>query len=101
MADPFRGGIVEANMYFSDLLQAANDLLRPPPRKIGWWSLRELRLKRPRWNRSDGRFEAIFRHQDMLLEHGHVVWGHVIQANALLFEPGPDDSPAAIIYSLD
>ncbi|MDP1612108.1 MAG: hypothetical protein Q8M11_13730 [Sulfuritalea sp.] len=39
--------------------------------------------------------------QRMLLEKGDVVWGALLQANSLLFSAGPDDHPAAAIYSLD
>jgi len=39
--------------------------------------------------------------QKFLLEKGEVVWGAMLQANTLLFAPGPDDHPAAIIFSRD
>jgi len=42
-----------------------------------------------------------FRDQQLLLSFGKVVWGHIVQANSLLFEPGEDDSMAAVIFSED
>lgn len=39
--------------------------------------------------------------QPMLLSKGQVVWGALVQANMDLFAPGPDDLPAALVYSRD
>lgn len=39
--------------------------------------------------------------QRELRRHGRVVWGAIVQANAMLFQPGPDDLPGAIVYSED
>jgi hypothetical protein len=44
---------------------------------------------------------GVYQIQQTLLDHGQVVWGCIVQANALLFEPGEGDSPAAVIYSDD
>jgi hypothetical protein len=42
-----------------------------------------------------------FRRQSLLLRDGNIVWGHLVQANANLFEPGPHDHPAVTTYSTD
>ncbi|MHC4416430.1 MAG: tetratricopeptide repeat protein [Planctomycetota bacterium] len=39
--------------------------------------------------------------QEILLEHGRIVWGCVAQANNALFRPGTWNRPAATIYSPD
>ena len=31
---------------------------------------------------------------------GEVVWGHIIQANSQLFQPGDEDAPGELVYSL-
>ena len=38
---------------------------------------------------------------EILLREGVVAWGHIVQANRTLFQPGPADSPAVILYSHD
>ena len=75
-----------------------------PPRELSWWQFwTYLRLKRPPWLRhSPGDdMEHLFRAQEELYRSGEIVWGHVVQANSLLFQPGNIDSPAEVIYSLD
>src|SRR5687768_5921828 len=39
--------------------------------------------------------------QEQIRQHGQIVWGHLVQANNLLYEPGSDDCPASAIFSLD
>ncbi|MCP4695128.1 MAG: hypothetical protein GY859_44280, partial [Desulfobacterales bacterium] len=50
---------------------------------------------------ADGAYKFIYRDQNLLMNRGRVVWGHIIQANELLFKPGPHDCPAAVVFSLD
>jgi hypothetical protein len=60
------------------------------------------RITRPDWARGrDTPFECIYQDYKRLLRRGEVVWGHIVQANTLLFKPGPDDCPAAAVFSLD
>lgn len=35
------------------------------------------------------------------MREGQVVWGQLVQANSKLFQPGPQDHPAALVISLD
>ncbi|MDR2677924.1 MAG: hypothetical protein LBB51_00610 [Zoogloeaceae bacterium] len=44
---------------------------------------------------------ASIRNFPTLLREGRVVWGALIQANGKLFEPGTDDLPAEVVYSID
>jgi hypothetical protein len=45
--------------------------------------------------------KTLFRNFRNLRRNGQVVWGHIIQANSLLFSPGHGDLPAEVVYSLD
>lgn len=75
----------------------------PAPRRQSWWDrLTYLRVPRPRWlpaNSSDG-LSTLFQNLHTLFTEGTVVWGHIIQANSLLFAPGADDCPGELVYSL-
>lgn len=52
------------------------------------------------WLRADP-LREILDAQAMLLAKGQVVWGALVLAHGALFEPGPDDRPAALVYSRD
>jgi len=82
---------------FSGYLKNTQAKLGSAPRKVS----RKMRLKKPMWMRTSGdqRFTEIYAQQDALLARGHVVWGHIVQANSLLFEKGRTDSPANVLYS--
>lgn len=73
------------------------------PRRLSLWDrLTYFRIPRPRWlpaNSSDG-LSTLFQNLHTLFTEGTVVWGHIIQANALLFQPGLDDCPGELVYSL-
>lgn len=74
-----------------------------PRRQSLWDRLTYFRIPRPAWlreNPSDG-LTALFENLPSLFTEGTVVWGHIIQANSLLFEPGVDDCPGEFVYSLE
>lgn len=73
------------------------------PRRFGWLQKRFLRQSAPSWmqKQPEDRLWQLFQDRDLLLQNGTVVWGHLIQANRLLFEPGPNDHPCAALYSFD
>lgn len=58
-----------------------------------------LRSKQPKWMSANDPLTEQYRQQLKLLNHGHIVWAAVVQANSLLFQDGPLDHPAHIIYS--
>ncbi|MFX0100190.1 MAG: hypothetical protein ACFFCS_11465 [Candidatus Hodarchaeota archaeon] len=62
-----------------------------------------MRLNAPNWVTygSENQIAKLYTEQDLLYNEGSVVWGHLIQANALLFEPGEDDHPCVLTYSFD
>ena len=61
------------------------------------------RFKPPKWldTKDDMRFNAQYKDQHLLIKYGHVGWGCIVQANTKLFEDGPSDHPAFVIFSLD
>lgn len=61
------------------------------------------RLVPPDWMKEYGmgQFEQLFEDQDVLFSEGRVVWASLVQANTLLFDSGPHDLPAVVLYSLD
>lgn len=64
-------------------------------------SLGSLVMAPPTWMKDTDGLSEVFRQQRTLLSQGRVVWGALVQANNLLFEPGPLDHPAMLVYSLD
>jgi len=62
-----------------------------------------LRVDKPLalWIRPRDDLNILFRHLNELLSGGVVVWGHIVQANGMLFENGDDDNyPGELVYSL-
>src|SRR5262249_52306381 len=48
------------------------------------------------------KLRIVLRDQDLLREHGQVVWGHLVQANTVLFNPRNRQAlPANVLYSPD
>ncbi|MEM8944501.1 MAG: hypothetical protein AAGD11_04895 [Planctomycetota bacterium] len=73
------------------------------PRKFSTWDrVTYLRVSRPAWLREfpTDKLALLFSHMSTLFREGRVVWGHIIQANALLFEEGNEDCPGEFVYSL-
>jgi len=59
------------------------------------------KIKRPVWlTKSDGLF-AIINEQWAIRRTGKIIYGALVQANNLLFEPGTQNSPGNMIYSHD
>jgi hypothetical protein len=58
----------------------------------------------PRWllKKPDDGLSLLFENRRDLYQNGIVVWGAIVQANELLFDPGRTQScPAAVVFSLD
>lgn len=80
-------------------LEEIRQALGPAPRE-----LREdgqLRARPPEWMTAADDLRPVYRLQLRLLREGQVVWGHVVQANTQLFEPGAHDHPGQIVFSPD
>lgn len=83
-----------------DVINSARDSLGPAPRSLGFFEWLGLKAWAPQWLWfSNDRLAEVYANQRDLLEKGRVVWGHIVQANSLLFEPGSEDCPAAALYS--
>ncbi len=84
-------------------LEACRSNFGAAPRRFGFFQKRALKTPPPQWmNEEPG--DPLWQHyreRELLLREGVVVWGHLIQANRLLFEPGPLDHPCAALYSFD
>ena len=80
-----------------ELILQIRQKLGPEPRSIGFLRYLQLKAWAPTWAWSDS-INVIYKNQRALLNHGQVVWAHIVQANVLLFEPGADDCPALAIY---
>jgi len=85
----------------NSLLQQVREKLGPPPRRFGWGEWFYLRASPPSWVAGDRFFRQFYWRMKDLRRNGAVVWGGLVQANALLFEPGADDHPASVLYSTD
>lgn len=56
----------------------------------------------PAWLRGADPLYGAYVHGERLLRNGEVVWGHVVQANTLLFSPASGhDCPAAVLHAED
>lgn len=86
-----------------DLLQECSRNFGNAPRQLSLWDrLIYLRIPKPAWlkNRTDD-LTTIFQHLDATFSNGVVVWGHIVQANRLMFEAGKDDCPGEVVYSIE
>lgn len=72
-------------------------------KSFGFFDKQYNKLTQPAWMKQmkDTRFQSQYRDQEILLTRGDVVFAHLIQANSLLFQPGDNDAPAAIVFSSD
>lgn len=72
------------------------------PRNFSWWERWSyLYSFRPLWCTPGDPLGLFFRRRADLIARGRIVWGVTVQANGLLFEPGPADHPGEVVYSLD
>jgi hypothetical protein len=61
------------------------------------------RLERPTWTEPapDDPYEVVFTDEDLVLARGQLVWGHVVEADPGLLEPGYEVLAARVVYGLD
>lgn len=86
-----------------EILHQCAQNLGPSPRKFKFWErFSYLTLDPPIWLLLDNSDElnTVFKYQKELLKNGVLVWGHLIQANTLLFSEGKDNCPGEVVYSL-
>lgn len=74
------------------------------PRKFSPWALWfDLRIPKPEWleEKRHDRLNTLFWRKKALLRDGIVVWGHIIQANNLLFQADrKENCPGEFVYTL-
>jgi hypothetical protein len=88
-----------------DILHACRGLFGPPPRSLSGSGDDRLALppdlEEAFISSKDGLLK-ILEDQDRLLARGQVFWGHLVQANQILFDPENEMTlPANVIYSTD
>jgi len=69
-------------------------------RPRSWRERRRYKPRQPSWVHGD-LLQRQLDARDSLLQQGEVVWGHLVQANSQLWEPGKQDHPASLVYSPD
>ena len=85
-----------------EVIAGVRDKLGPAPRSFGFSEWLGLRAWAPWWVwLADDPLKEVYKRQRTLMREGRVVWGHIVQANELLFESGNGDCPAAALYSPD
>ncbi|MCX9155647.1 hypothetical protein OPU71_05855 [Niveibacterium sp. 24ML] len=65
------------------------------------YALESVKASCPRWMKPQDPLFGFFEKQVVLLNEGRIVWAALVQANRLLFSPGPDDCPADLVWSDD
>jgi hypothetical protein len=84
-------------------IEMVRELVGPPPRKFSAETERYLHAEPPAWlkRRKGDEMAQAFAHQQRIRREGPVVWAAIVQANSKMFHPGPIDSGASAIFSLD
>ena len=88
-------------LLMDEILSSCVENFGAAPRRLSFWDrITYLRSPKPGWlhnNPTDGLWSH-FRRMPYMLTHGRIVWGHIVQANQLLFQRGSQDCPAAVVY---
>lgn len=83
----------------NNVLRACQHNFGEPPRSLSFGEKLRFRIWPPSWCLLGGDpLMGLYWNQKKLRDRGRVVWGHLVQANNLLFKPGPHDCPANVIY---
>ena len=90
-----------------DLIERCREEFGDPPRDLSRDDKAEFRL-RVSWSmrcyfwRTRDSLQMIYRDQHILRDHGELVWGHIVQANQILFDrSNSQPMPACGVYSSD
>jgi hypothetical protein len=83
------------------LIEAVREWMGEPPRQFGFFDKLKLRVSPPAWMQANDDLREVYRAHDLLLREGRIVWSALVQANNMLFQPGPSDHPALLIHSRD
>lgn len=85
------------------LLQQCTQRFGRVPRRFWPWTRGYMNIPDPFWLKDFPKEELgkVFKYAPNVFATGRVVWGHIIQANALLYREGDDDCPGELVYSFD
>ena len=87
------------DVNYQELLFQCRDNFGAAPRSLGLWNRYVyLQVPRPRWCTEGEGLYPFFCGLGDLLKFGDVVWGHVVQANRLMFTPDPRNCPGEMLY---
>lgn len=90
------------SIHHKDLLECRKQFGPPGLRKFPLMDrLFYLNIKRPDWCTEEEALWQLFENKQDVFKYGNIVWGHIVQANTLLFEPGEDDCPASVLFCPD
>ncbi len=90
-----------------DIIDACRERFGPPPRSLHATDAKACRLELPSqledlFAQTNDPMLRILVDQSLLRDRGQVVWGHLVQANQMLFDPNNTKPlPANVVYSLD
>ncbi len=89
------------------MIEACRKKVGDAPRQLTEQALKACRLSltpdvKPLFENNNDPLLMILRDQEKLIRGGSVVWGHLVQANSMLFDRNNDKTlPANVLYSLD
>lgn len=89
---------------WAEMLSECRENFGGTPRQFPIWDrLNYLRISKPSWLRSNpsDRLNQLVSQSSQVFQDGVLVWGQVVQANQLLFEPGKVNCPALLLYAPD
>lgn len=86
-----------------EFMKKTRDIYYTERKKLSFSFSAYNRLTKPEWMQQskDNRFEATYIDHGMLLRKGRIAIAKIVQANSLLYKPGEDNCPAAMVFSED
>lgn len=91
-------------MDFAQILLQCRQNFGPAPRRFSWWSRKfssSYRFALPAWLEPEDGLITLYQGLSSVMTQGFVTWAHIVQANTLLFDDGPVDSPGEVVYCTD
>ena len=85
-----------------DLIECRKRFGEPGSRRISFPDrICYLNIRKPFWCNTEDDLWHLFKNKWKVIKNGNIVWGHIVQANVLLFKPGTNDCPASVLFSPD
>lgn len=91
---------------WDEMLNECRNAFGDTPRSFSFWERwKYLRITKPDWlknaNPTSDQLVELLNNQTEIFFNGCLVWGQIVQANSLLFEPGKHNCPALVVYGAD